>query len=132
MTRLSPVRERWFPQLAVEDYSVTSPATDRYNCFAWVLRLTNTWVEPNEDDPLALFRESGFSNASDAELAPGWEHVAVYADEQGVTHAALQLPSGRWTSKLGSWEDIEHERPDSLRGPLYGDRVTILRSRREL
>jgi hypothetical protein len=25
------------------------------------------------------------------------------------THAARQLLSGKWTSKLGRWQDVEHE-----------------------
>ena len=42
------------------------------------------------------------------------------------THAARQFPGGRWTSKLGPAEDIEHEL-EELAGPLYGEVVLILR-----
>ena len=32
-----------------------------------------------------------------------------------------QLPDGRWTSKLGKAEDIEHESPDDVAGRIYGE-----------
>lgn len=35
------------------------------------------------------------------------------------SHAARQLPNGRWTSKCGQAEDIEHDLRD-LEGRLYG------------
>jgi hypothetical protein len=38
-----------------------------------------------------------------------FEKIALYADKNGLpSHAARQLPSGTWTSKLGPMEDIEH------------------------
>jgi hypothetical protein len=47
-------------------------------------------------------------------------NVALYADGQGVPlHAARQWPDGRWTSKLGAMEDIEHALQD-LVGSEYG------------
>ena len=37
------------------------------------------------------------------------------------THAARQLESGEWTSKLGKdFEDIPHTTLDALNGPVYG------------
>ncbi|MCI0637958.1 MAG: hypothetical protein L0Y72_23715 [Gemmataceae bacterium] len=35
------------------------------------------------------------------------------------THAARQLPTGRWSSKLGPSEDIEHDL-HALEGEIYG------------
>ena len=46
------------------------------------------------------------------------------------THAALQLESGAWTSKLGDFEDIEHVTVDAVNGPLYGRPVAFLSRRR--
>ncbi|TAF36353.1 MAG: hypothetical protein EAZ69_10585 [Oscillatoriales cyanobacterium] len=41
-------------------------------------------------------------------------------DSNGIpTHAARQLANGKWTSKLGWLEDIEHEL-DGLTGDRYG------------
>jgi len=42
------------------------------------------------------------------------------------THVARQLPSGRWTSKMGFLEDIEHT-VDALRGFYYGAVTQILK-----
>ena len=126
MPGLGAARERWFPSLRASDYSVTSPATTRYNCFAWALGIDDRWIEPDEDDPRRIFSEAGFAEVSDAEADPATDKIALYADELGVTHAARQLPNGRWTSKLGNWEDIEHADPDSLTGSLYGSLLLIL------
>jgi hypothetical protein len=41
-------------------------------------------------------------------------------------HAARQLPSGRWTSKLGPMEDIEHALHD-LTGMAYGSVVLVMK-----
>jgi len=61
-----------------------------------------------------------FSNA----LERGVEKIALYGqDRNGIivpTHAALQLESGAWTSKLGDCEDIEHAVVDNVNGPRYG------------
>ena len=34
------------------------------------------------------------------------------------THAALQLESGEWTSKMGPLEDINHTTADAVRGSI--------------
>jgi hypothetical protein len=54
------------------------------------------------------------------ELEAGFEKIAIYvgADSE-VKHAARQLPSGLWTSKLGDFEDIEHPL-FVLEGGAYG------------
>lgn len=40
---------------------------------------------------------------------------------------ARQLPTGRWTSKLGGSEDIEHASPTELEGDMYGTVVLYMR-----
>ncbi len=51
----------------------------------------------------------------------------MFADALGLpTHAARQLASGRWTSKLGKAEDIEHDLHD-LEGDLYGIVVLLMK-----
>ncbi|MBI4658306.1 MAG: hypothetical protein HY735_05550 [Verrucomicrobia bacterium] len=63
-------------------------------------------------------------------LEPDFEKVVLNVDEQHgrVTHAARQLPDGRWTSKLGPQWDINHLL-EGLCGPrpAYGDVAQILR-----
>lgn len=54
------------------------------------------------------------------DVEPNIEKLAIYATIDGKPqHAARQLPNGRWTSKLGRLEDIEHDL-EGLDGNLYG------------
>ena len=52
----------------------------------------------------------------------------VYESLSGyVVHMARQLPTDRWTSKLGGLEDIEHASPAELEGREYGIVVQYMR-----
>jgi hypothetical protein len=42
------------------------------------------------------------------------------------THAARQLRTGKWTSKLGASYDIQHASPYTLQGRVYGTVNCIL------
>jgi hypothetical protein len=53
--------------------------------------------------------------------------VALYGNDLLYTHAARQLPGGRWTSKLGKAEDIQHDTPGVVAGGLYGNVVAIMK-----
>ena len=58
---------------------------------------------------------------------------ALYTDAQGTpTHAARQLESGDWTSKLGKSVDIRHSTLAALGGEMYGRVAFLLRRPREL
>ena len=53
--------------------------------------------------------------------------MAIFVDAVGVpTHAARQLASGLWTSKLGHSEDIEHDLR-ALEGDTYGMVALLLK-----
>jgi hypothetical protein len=56
----------------------------------------------------------------------GWRGDGKMATDGEPTHAARQLPNGKWTSKLGRWQDIEHEL-DGLVGEMYGTVKQILK-----
>ncbi len=57
----------------------------------------------------------------------GTVKIALFADEMGnPKHAARQLPNGRWTSKIGNLDDIEHELHD-LEGSDYGSVVLVMK-----
>jgi hypothetical protein len=43
------------------------------------------------------------------------------------THAAKQMESGKWSSKLGDWEDVEHATLEALEGDFYGKVAQILK-----
>ena len=138
--------ERLFPGLRGSSYGVTSPRERRYNCIAWVAGDTRRWwwpdVPPDDDgyywppgvsteETVAAFVEAfatlGYVPGDADDQEPGWERVALFADASGLpTHAARQLPGGRWTSKLGRLEDIEHNLR-GLEGEVYGRVVQVLR-----
>jgi hypothetical protein len=121
--------EQLFPGLCSTPYLMISPRTNQYNCIAWAAGDAVNWWWPTNgpgDTPrfwpagvpreetlaafVAAFATIQFAPSESAVLEPGFEKVALFANTSGVpTHAARQLPSGLWTSKLGEWEDIEHE-----------------------
>ncbi|MEH2465522.1 DUF7689 domain-containing protein [Nostoc sp.] len=63
-------------------------------------------------------------------LEEGFQKIAIYTDSNKVpTHIARQLPTGKWTSKLGSLEDIEHNNLQGLTGnPAYGELTYIIKN----
>lgn len=134
--------EDLFPNLKTTSYSITSPATIDYNCIAWAAGVIDDWWWP---DPLevstwpkgipreetvsafiAAFQTVGFVPGANECVEEGFEKVALYALNGFPKHAARQLPNGRWTSKLGSLEDIEHTL-EALDGDWYGTAVQILK-----
>ncbi len=77
---------------------------------------------------VAAFGTLGYELCSDGSLQEGFEKVAIYESLSGyVLHMARQLPTGRWTSKLGGLEDIEHASPAELEGREYGAVVQYMR-----
>ena len=77
---------------------------------------------------IVAFHTEGYTPCEDGELEEGFEKIALYVDADGKpAHAAKQLSSGSWTSKLGEWEDIEHKTLDSISCPTYGIAISFLR-----
>jgi hypothetical protein len=77
----------------------------------------------------------GYIECEDGSLEPGFEKIAIYAVQEtggGLTptHAAKQLADGRWTSKLGPYEDIEHTLLENVNCPTYGAAVAYLKRSR--
>lgn len=67
------------------------------------------------------YAELGYEVCENGVFENNFEKVALYADKFGSpTHAARQLLNGRWTSKCGQLEDIEHEL-NALTGQSYGN-----------
>lgn len=126
---------------------VTSGATRKYNCLAWAAGDSHRRWEPDPDEdyywppgvPRKLTIEAfvlayntlGFNVCFSAALENGVEKIAIFAIERNdrkiPTHAALQLETGTWTSKLGDFEDIEHPAVDAVNGPAYGQPVIYMR-----
>ena len=72
----------------------------------------------------------GFKLCFDGTLEPGIEKIAIFgkrpAGQEVPTHAALQLESGEWTSKLGPFEDVRHSPVEAVAGPVYGTVICYL------
>jgi hypothetical protein len=133
-----------FPRLRTTPFRVTSPADSTYNCIAWAAGSVADWWWPADDArkgfwpdavprerTLEAFRSAfvslGYAVCPEESLEPGFEKVALFADAAGVpTHAARQLPTGLWTSKLGQAEDVEHELR-ALEGDVYGSVALLLK-----
>lgn len=119
---------------------ITSPRDVRYNCIAHALGISDAvWWPMGFGDlrwlpgwPRALTVDNfegvfvGFERCADGTHEPGFEKIAIYAKSKVPTHAARQLESGRWTSRLGPDEDVEHDLAD-LNGRRYGQSVVFLR-----
>lgn len=133
-----------FPLLEKDSqFKITSPITRNYNCLAWANGWKDKWMWPNvdnhilEDDEywpegipndrkpetyILAFEALGYSVCESYALETGYEKIAIYKNciENLATHAARQLPTGLWTSKLGYWQDIQHGTPQSLESDFYG------------
>lgn len=131
-----------FPGLASSPFAITSPATPHYNCVAWAVGDNTRWWWPSRSgfwpeglerlETVEAFRAmlavQGYHECSSDALEPECEKVALFLSAKGTpTHAARQLRSGMWTSKLGHAIDIAHELR-GLEGKLYG-RVQLVFSR---
>ena len=138
--RLSEEESAYFPNLA--DYQVTSPKNHHYNCIAYAAGDDSRWWEPTTgyywpdgavqgeslDALKSCFEAIGYEVCDTGELQHGYAKVALYrGDGGGWTHAARQMDSGEWTSKLGQNIDIRHPTPGCLRGPMYGAVALFMR-----
>ena len=134
-----------FPKLNDYNHQKTSPKSSKYNCFAWATGHDDRWVDPynrrfwlgadgSVDGVISHFAAFGYEECHNIDLDPEYEKVVIYAKhENGVqspTHAARQLPTGWWTSKLGPNEDIEHSDPSDLNSNDYGEPICFMRRKR--
>jgi hypothetical protein len=130
-----------FPCLNDDNSRVTSNIDFRYNCIAWAYGETRKFIWPrkgfywpanikNEETIgafIELFASIRYCCCDNQSLEPGYEKVAIYVLDGIPTHAARQLPTGKWTSKLGSDIDIEHDSPEALNGPTYGSATIFMK-----
>lgn len=136
--------ERFFTNLRISGYSITSPETSEYNCIAWAAWDSEVWWWPDAQylyywppeiprtETLEAFVKAfeifGYRVCNSIAHEEGFEKVAIYTDTYGKpTHAARQLSSGNWTSKLGQLEDIEHSKLDDITVLQYGSVGIIMK-----
>lgn len=141
-----------FPKLKDDvDFKVTSPQTPDYNCIAWAYHHNDRWMWPGgqelkicdgflywpdgvEDSAdvsafIKAFEKTGYSLCEDCSFEKGYRKITLYV-EKGTTectHAARQLSNGKWTSKLGQLNDIQHGTPYTIEGDLYGEVYCIMK-----
>lgn len=132
-----------FPELLHSSFRITSPETTAYNCIAWAAEDVQSWWWPDPnlqyywpqnvprvatlDAFIKAFATLGYSKCHDANYERDFTKIAIFINNFGIpTHAARLLHNGRWTSKCGSGEDIEHDL-HALCGQLYGDVVCYMK-----
>lgn len=133
---------KYWPHILDSDFEITSPQSGQYNCFAWALSEQSCnlgtvfpdglWPSdipryPSKENFIQLFQKNDFNLcANDDSLEEGFEKLVFYVDEHDFpTHVARQLQNGKWTSKLGPAEDIQHDSIKIFEGwyktePYYG------------
>ncbi len=103
--------------------------------YRWILDLPLDWKLETLTAIFGRYRyEACGLNANHEEA---YEKVAIYVDDQDdgdVSHVARQLMNGRWVSKLGKDEDIEHDtlealEADTLQFPAAYGRVALVMKR---
>jgi hypothetical protein len=136
---------RAFPGLRDTGHSITSPATPAYNCIAWAAGDDRRFWWPQDlaywpqgapreltlEAFVRAYRTVGYDLCEDGTLEAGYEKIAIYAKDSEPTHAARQLPTGEWTSKLGREVDISHATLSGLQGDAYGTVVRFMRRARQ-
>lgn len=125
----SKFRDLGFP---IRSAVQTSPRNEDYNCISWAAGENDRfwWPRPGESyywPPgipreltkaafVAAFETLGYRECPLLLLSPVdpevLEFVVFYQAGDEVRHAARQLPSGRWTSKMGPDMDISHDLPE--------------------
>jgi len=149
---LNHLRE-WHPNLAVATWRISSPYNDSYQCIAWAACRADRHMWPHESywwfpgcpqipipeqAPVQYFVQGfatlGYEPCDSDAFEFGYQKLAIYANELGVTHMARQHFLGRgWLSKLGDCEDIVHQELDDVAGEMsvmagqYGKVFQVLR-----
>lgn len=130
-----PRRKAEFPALSHLNHRVTSEQSRLYNCIAYAFGdESRRWEpdpfdqyywppgaprEPTVDAAKAVIALNGYKPSSNRLAEKNVHKIALYAKGDIATHLAKQLLKGKWSSKLGDAEDIEHSL-DALEGPHYG------------
>ena len=137
-----------FPNLTSGNSRKTSEASNDYNCIAWAADDATRFWWPDENGfgywpegnniPrevslsafIAAYESIGYAVCDDGKVESAFEKIAIYTKENRPTHAARQLPSGKWTSKLGTYIDIEHASLNDVSGNSYGTVSCFLKRQR--
>lgn len=141
------------PNLARARWRVASPYDDAYQCIAWAagrmdrqmwptrnywwfsdLPLVEIPQEASIDHFVQGFASLGYKPCQKRTFEFGYQKVAIFVNDVGVTHMARQHILGRgWLSKVGDWEDIVHAKLEDVEGDMsplayqYGRAVQLMK-----
>lgn len=138
------------PGLQQTKWEEKSPEDYHYNCISFAVGEIHShrWWEPSGylihywppgvtkdyslDSYAHVYQLHGYQTCDTEDLEVGFEKVAIFVDSLGIpTHAARQTRSGTWVSKIGEYEDIEHDSLRALEGQdNYGTIARILKRAR--
>lgn len=140
-----------------KDFKIVKAPSPDYNCFSWAANHDNVFWQPLPIDKrhlvsfdgvsydwpfgaaadcklstmISIFSALGYMECVDGSLEAGFRKIAFYGTEDEVTHAARQLISGKdrgkWTSKLGTWFEIQHGDATTIEGNDYGSVIKYLK-----
>jgi hypothetical protein len=136
--------KKLFPELTSSNFRITSDPTEEYNCIAWAADDTDAWWWPDPqyvaywpsnvarvetiDAFVEVFKLFGYTICANDMHEKDFEKITIYVNSEGKpTHAARQLDSGNWTSKLGNLEDIEHTSLDDIICSEYGSSAVFMK-----
>jgi len=135
-----------FPRIKAEGFDRTSDPTPAYNCVAWAANDQARWWWPIGPDHSGCeafwpkkaprkntlkaftlaFKTLKYEQCKDGTFEKGFEKIAIYAIGTTPTHAARQLPDGKWTHKIGRNIDISTTL-SSVEEGIYGKAVRFMK-----
>jgi len=138
-------QKKW-PKLRPDNYRQASHASPSYNCLAFVNGdERHNWefgryggrffwpegVPDTLEGWTEIFFRQGYAvtDATDRDAELGYEKIAIYEEPEGYYHVAMSDGTS-WKSKLGAYQDIEHQTLYLLEGSQnceYGKVVVILK-----
>jgi hypothetical protein len=130
-----------FPNLNASNHRDIDPNPSNltYNCLAWSLGINDDWFSsfdgrtwpgnaPQNDafimTIVIMYESRGFSLCgNDRSLEHGYDKIALYVKDDLFAHVARQSEDGKWTSKMGEGELIEHDVPENLVEGMFDGRI---------
>ncbi len=115
------------------NFIFTSKQTWDYNCVMWALHIDHIWKDFGYSDDgylnpdqtttpyINFYKENGFVICENALLEDGFEKICIFSNRGNFSHVSRQLADGRWASKMGNYEDIEHSAVTDVGGVGYGN-----------
>lgn len=131
------------PNLPGRKISVIGPSTFEYDCSDWATNIparfglefpAHTLADYDFELAKLGYRPISPANPSPTHIrrlerhVPGTQKLAIYdSREKGehVSHFAVQLPDGRWSSKLGTLHLVTLEHLDDIAHGVYGRPIRI-------